>query len=305
MAPLPPDVRAQQLQAIRFNEAIEWRRKQRPHLFYQPHGNGQIQFHQSRHIIRFLCPGNGWGKSIAAANEIQAWNEHKNRWRETPSRPISALWFCPKEDQFEAMKPKLIEKAFGLPPTGPRWTKGRFVWPDGGELMIASTKSAWTTFQGAPRDLVIFDEHFPQALFTEMLLRRRGEQKTEYIIGATMTKGMTWEHPELYVPWLTHHQALGLDELGAMSAQTHPRIFCWPRGGIDDNPGCDAEDREFYRVGVPYSCDKERQVRLGGGFQDWSGDSVFNDEGVEWLREQQKALGFGVCENGLLVPRAA
>jgi hypothetical protein len=306
VAPLGSDIRAEQLERIRFTQAMEWRKKQRPHLFYKPHDKGQLQFHQARHYIRFLCPGNGWGKSIAAANEIQAWMEHKNRWRVTPTRPISALWFCPKMDQFEAMKPKLIEAAFGLPPTGPRWTKDRFVWPEGrGELLVASTKASWTTFQGAPRDLVIFDEHFPQSLYVEMLLRRRADQKTEFVIGATMTKGMTWEYPELYVPWLEHHQAKGLDEESAMKVQTHERIFCWPKGGIDDNPGCDEEDRRNYREGVPYSCDKEKLVRLGGGFQDWSGESVFHDEGVAWLIEQQKALGPGVCENGLLVPRAA
>lgn len=222
-------------------------------------------------------------------HEINAWMMHTNRWQATPEGPIVGVWFCPQYKQFDILRPTLVEKCFG---SIPRWkvAEHKFVWPDGSELYVASHDRDWSYLQGIALDLCVFDEHFKESLWLEMMLRRRGTKRTKFVIAATMTKGLTWEHKTIYTPWLKHHQAQGLSEFEAMRAQSHRDIFCWPYGGIADNPSMTAEDVRWYTDAVPYSCEKEKMVRLGGGFQDWSGDAVFDFDGLLWIKRQAEAI---------------
>jgi hypothetical protein len=57
----------------------------RPSDFYRPHTGGQRQFHQAPHIVRCLFPGNGFGKTTAAGNEVNWWVTTATRGRR--SRP--------------------------------------------------------------------------------------------------------------------------------------------------------------------------------------------------------------------------
>jgi Terminase large subunit, T4likevirus-type, N-terminal len=252
-------------------------------------GGGQLDFHCSPHPIRFLFPGNGWGKSAAMGHEVQAWMTHSNRWQVTPKGKITAVWFCPQYKQFDILRVMLQEKCFGC---YPRWhvSDHYFEWPDGGRLYVASHDRDWSYLQGIPLDLCLFDEHFPERLFTEMLLRRRGQKRTRFVIAATMTKGMTWEYKHIYRPWLDYHTKRGLTEQQAINQQTHPDIFCWPYGGIADNPSMTAEDVRWYSEAVVYSSEKEKLVRLGGGFQDWSGEAVFDYDALAWMKQRMEEI---------------
>ena len=239
--------------------------------------------------MRFLCPGNGWGKSVCAGHEVAAWMTHTNRWRQTPGRPITACWFPEDYKQFSIMLTKLREKCWGPVPA---WKEQRhtLTWPDGGTLYVVPKERNWKHIQGIPIDLAIFDEHFPKALYTEIQMRRRGDQPTEIVIAATMTLGLTWEYRAIYKPWLDYHASLGIGEDAAMLTQGHHSIFCWPKGGIQDNPSMSAEDRRHIEQDVVYSSDKEKIVRTGGGFQDWRGDPVFDEAGVAWMKAEMERV---------------
>lgn len=266
-----------------------------PTKLYQPTdphttpGGGQLPFHQAAHAIRFLFPGNGWGKSAAMGHEVQAWMTHSNRWQTTPKGKITAIWFCPQYKQFDILRHMLQEKCFGC---YPKWhvSDHYFEWPDGGRMYVASHDRDWSYLQGIPVDLCLFDEHFPERLWTEMLLRRRGAKRTRFVIAATMTKGMTWEYKQIYRPWLDAHTAKGLTEPQAIASQEHQDIFCWPYGGIADNPSMSKEDVRWYAEAVTYSSDKEKLVRLGGGFQDWSGEAVFDYDALARMELRVTAL---------------
>lgn len=257
-------------------------RQLRPTNLYAP-SDGQLAFHTSTHPIRLLCPGNGWGKSAAMGHEIEAWMNHSNRWQETPKHRILAVWFCPQYKQFEFMRAMLAEKCWG---PIPKWhvSDHYFEWPDGGRLYVASHDRDWSYLQGIALDLALFDEHFPERLWTEMLLRRRGKRRTRFVVAATMTKGMTWEFKHIYKPWLDFHTALGLNEKMAIEQQRNPNIFAWPYGGILDNPSMGATDKKWYEESLVTVSDKERMVRLGGGFQDWSGDAVFDIDALNRMK---------------------
>ncbi len=273
---------------MKVSEAVRRRLDNNPTWYYTP-SPGQLKFHQSNAAIRFLCPGNGWGKTIAMGHEVQAWMTHSHRWRPTPKRRITALWFPADYKQFAMLLEKLREKCWGPLPVWRPHEHHSLVWPDGSTLYVAPQDRSWKNVQGPPLDLVLFDEHFPMALMTEMQVRRRGDQKTEIVIAATMTRGLTWEYSKIYKPWLDFHAGQGIGEEEAMEKQLHPRIFCWPKGGILDNPSMSEEDRA-HMDSIIYSSDKEKQVRMGGGFQDWSGDAVFDAEGIAWMAAAMRTL---------------
>lgn len=273
---------------VRLEREKEWLRIEEPTRFYRPHA-GQLAFHRSTHPIRFLFPGNGWGKSAAMGHEVNAWMTHDDRWQIVPKTRTMAVWFCPQYKQFDILRPMLQEKCFGC---YPKWhvSDHYFEWPNGGRLYVASHDRDWSYLQGIALDLCLFDEHFPDRLYTEMLLRRRGAKRTRFIIAATMTKGMTWEFKKIYQPWLKHHADQGMQEREAIQAQSHQDIFCWPYGGIADNPSMTAQDVRWYSEAVVYSSEKEKMVRLGGGFQDWSGDAVFDFEALQWMQAEAERL---------------
>lgn len=267
---------------LKVHRALHKKLDANPTWKYAP-SPGQLMFHRSRHPVRFLCPGNGWGKTAAIGHELQAWMTHSNRWRDTPRRQISALWFPEDYKQFELLLSTMREKCWGQLPIWRPHHHHSLVWPNGNTLYVAPKDRSWKKVQGVPIDLVLFDEHFPMALFTEMMVRGRGDRKTEIVIAATMTLGMTWEYKQIYRKWLDHHQAQGLTEDAAMWTQNHHSVFCWPKGGIVDNPSMSEEDRRKMDEDIPYSNAKEKLVRTGGGFQDWSGDAVFDADGLAWM----------------------
>lgn len=283
---------------LALHRAIEARRAQIPSEWYvpstptkeRPFGN-QLAFHRSPHITRLLVPGNGWGKTTAMAAEVNEWALHTNRWQQTPRWPLLMLWFVKLRDQFEMLKAQLIEEVFGRTAV---WnpTARAFVWPDGSKLWIgaADQREDWQKWQGVPVDLVCFDEAPPRKLYREMQLRRRAKRKTRYIIAATATTSDSWMEPEIYRPWLEHHQALGLTEERALFVQSHPTIFCWSMGGIADNPGADASDLAHYEAVTQAMNPKERKVRLRGGFERWVGDGVFDAAALEAMEAECKAL---------------
>lgn len=259
-----------------------------PSTLYNPHDRGQLQFHLARHMIRGLFPGNGFGKTTAAIAEANDLCTHGYRWGYGVTWPASVIWFAQIFDQFELLKPQIDEEIIGDQAV---WnaSKHRYEYPNGSQIWVVSCDRKWTAVQGINPDLVIFDEQPKLSIWREMLMRRRGKRKTRYVFAATATQGMSWMYDEVYLPWLEHHKELSLDSDAALEIQSHPRIWCWPKGGIDDNPGADAEDREHYHT-TTWSSEKEKKVRLHGGFEDWTGDPVFNPEAIEFLRSQIPSL---------------
>lgn len=289
---------------IGFDRVLKGWRRRRPSDWYQPTRPSelakdgrvlgwtanQLAFHQSKHIVRGLFPGNGWGKSTCVAAEANAWGFHTNEWQVTPSRPVAMVWFCKLYDQFELLRKQLEREVFG---DDVRYLEsdGRYVWPDGSEMSIASADKpgSWKKRQGAGMDLAIFDEEPPLELFREMKQRRRADSQTRYVISATATESGSWMEREIYAPWLEHHKAQGLDIKGAMLAQNHSDYFVWPRGGIRDNRGASAADIAWYEKQT-WASAKEREVRLFGGFQNWVGDPVFDPAAMDTLAERCRVL---------------
>lgn len=295
MTTLTPPQRKLLEHQIEVMEAWEAQKRLRPCLWYPPNP-GQLAFHQAPHTVRALFPGNGFGKTRAAGSEANWWLRHSHPHQTTPKWPIIAVWGCESYKQFDMLCAQLEDECFDR-----GWTYNKsdnvYTWPGGDRLYLVSYDSDWTNIQGINPDLVIFDEEPPQKLWKEMRMRRRGKRKTRYLFAATATQGLTWMHDEIYAPWLAHHAEAGMDEDRAVMAQTHPLIWCWPRGGLDDNPGADASDKSWYRSHI-YNSEAERRVRLFGGFADFSGTPVFDLIGLE---RQRANLIDG--ETGRLLPK--
>lgn len=278
----PPDFR----QRLVARAILQQLRDARPADEYRPHDRGQLQFHQSTHTIRGLFPGNGFGKTTAVAAEIDAWCRHTNRWQQTPRWPIVAVWFCPQYSQFGLLREQLETDIIGRNIAWRETRDGNFYeYPDGSRWYVASADRSWTFLQGINPDLVVFDEQPPIKLWREMKMRRRGRKKTRFIIAATATQGLTWMEGEVYTPWKEMHADLGFSVDTAVDEQLHPDIFCWPLGGIRDNPGADETDVQWYEK-QEWSSEKEKKVRMHGGFEDWRGDTVFDDAAIEALRQE-------------------
>jgi hypothetical protein len=274
---LSTDERAECLGILAREERLDTHRYNRPSDFYRPHARGQRQFHQSQHIVRCLFPGNGFGKTTAAGCEVNWWLTYAHPWQKIPKRPLIIIWCCETYKQFKILRAQLESECFDRPY---RFNKVDNVYtvpgPHGdSQLFLVSGDSSWTNIQGINPDLVVFDEQPPEALWNEMKMRRRGLRKTRYIFAATATQGMTWMYRDLYLPWLEHHRkAMHVSEQEAMKFQGHPTTWVWAKGGIHDNPGC-ADDVAYYH-GLKFNSEAERQVRLGGGFADFSGTPVFD-----------------------------
>lgn len=265
----------------------------RPSDWYQP-STMQRAFHKSTHIIRGMFPGNGAGKTTAMGIEANWWVRHKHPWQAIPPWPIVAIWICPQFRQFEILKPQLESECLDA---GWTWngSDNFYRWADDAHLWILPADRDWTYVQGINPDIVFADEEPPLKLWREMLQRRRGKRKTRFVVGATATQGVSWMESEIFKPWVEHHQGLGLDPERALEVQSHPHLWVWDRGGIRDNPGASTEDVEWYETRT-WSSAKERKVRLKGGFENWAGDSVFDQAGVDWLRERVKKGELGWLE---------
>lgn len=271
---------------------------QRPNLFYKagkddlpPEERMALQFHTSRHTIRAMFPGNGAGKTTAMAVEADWWLQHTHRYQhiqKVPKWPISAVWFTLKYAQFEEIREQLESVCFTR---GWKWNeqKKRYQWPNGGRLTVWSADGDWLSAQGINPDLCLFDENAPVKMWREMQMRRRGRKKTRFVIAATATQGLTWMYTDVYKKWLEYHEQKGLSEDQAMRQQLHPYIWCWPKGGLEDNPGADEEDRQWYEEQVQYGSPAEKAVRRRGGFLDFNATPVFEPEGVTKLEEAMLA----------------
>lgn len=261
-----------------------------PAIRYSPHTRGQLQFHQATHPIRALFPGTGFGKTTAGAAEADAWARHTNRWQPTPPWPVRMIWFAKLGDTYEMLREQLESEIFGSLPT---WSSSqkRYTWPDGSILQVAlaDDSTSWEKWQGINPDLVLCDEQPQPQLWREMLARKRGRKNTRYCVMATATKGISWMYPLIYKPWKEFHEAKGLSTSQALVQQLHDRIWVWDKGGIDDNPGASEEQRQWARS-IPWASEKERKVRLYGGFEDWVGDAVFDPDALERMRQSAAAM---------------
>jgi len=270
---------------------IERRKLWEPTQFYRPstpdtarpYAN-QVAFHKAPHKIRALFPGNGWGKTRAMGSEVDDWLMGRMRWQQHYKPPCQVLWICPQFSQFDTLLPQIerdcLTKGFSY-----NGQKHTFTWPNGSVLRLFSADNDWRNIQGVNPHLVVCDEEPPLALWRELQFRRR-VVKTRFILGATATTPGSWMESEIYLPWLKHHEEQGLGEEGAMNAQSHPAVWCWPRGGISDNPGADTDDAAHYDESTRTMNAKERRVRLRGGFANWSGDCIFDEAGMEWMESQ-------------------
>lgn len=278
------------------------RRGRSPIDWYEPHAHGQMQFHKALHKYRLLFPGNGWGKTTAMGAEAHWWATHTHPYQLTPPWPILSVWFVKLRVQFELIRQQLAETVMGSMAT---WQNGHFRWPDGSKMYLGSADRGddWMKWAGAPLDLAMFDEPPPRRLWEEMTMRRRAKRKTRFVVAATAVDGDSWMEEVLYLPWLRHHQAMGMDEARAMAAQAFPSSFVWAMGGIQDNPAADQGDIDHYNEATAQMHPNERKVRLTGGFASWTGDPVFHPEAIEWLEiqagimDREKGMGMlGVFE---------
>lgn len=272
---------------LALRQMIEAFRQAHPSVNYAPHQAGQIQFHQAPHIIRALFPGNGFGKTRCIAEEAHAWCTHSCRWQETPTWPVEVVWVCPDFSQFGKLRAQIEGETIGDEARFKSTKLGSFYeYPDGGgRWWVTSADRSWRFFQGINPDLVLFDEEPPVKLWREAMMRRRGKRKTRYAVAATATHGLTWMEGQIYQPWLDHHKHEGYSLETAVEVQLHPDIWCQPFGSAADNPGNTEEDWAWY-TRQSWSSEAERQVRLSGGFADFSGSGVFGEEGLTRLREE-------------------
>jgi hypothetical protein len=241
----------------------------------------QLQFHCSTHTIRAMFPGNGAGKTSTAAMEADFWAQGNHPYQFTPRPPVQVIWVCLKFQQMELLRQQLEETVLTR---GWEWTgspKHCYRWPNGSQMYIISNDGSWESIQGIGPDLVIIDEECDSKLWRELTMRRRGRKQTRYVIAATATRGRRWMYQEIYEPWLKFHRDAGMDIDAASIKQGHPNIWCWPKGGIEDNPGAGKTDETWYKDALLLASPAERQVRLHGGFQDFNSSPVFDLDALE------------------------
>lgn len=317
MMKLSPETDAQ---LRRLREAIlvaqywQTRRIEHPSESYKPHELGQRQFHEAPHPIRWLAPGNGFGKTRCIGEEAHAWCTHSNRWQQTPEGRVNVVWIARSKLQFRLIREQIEAETIGREAKyRPGDGGGEYRYPEGDTITIgiAAKSGDWHKYEGINPDLVVFDEMPRQDLWREMMMRRRVRKKTRFAVAATATTAGVWAEEEIYSEWLRHHEEQGLAEwveeihprrlrngatiypletgADAHSVNDHPTIWMWTRGGIYSNPAADAQDFDWYEA-RRWSSSKEREVRLFGGFQNWLGDSVFDEDGLRYLLDRAREL---------------
>jgi phage terminase large subunit-like protein len=268
--------------------AMEEAVRLRPTLAYRPHDfdeagrpTGQLQFHQARHVVRAMFPGNRWGKTRAMGSEAAWWIDHAHPYQPTPSGPVIILWFCPEFRQFDILRPQLEGECLTA---GWRFNdqKHLYTWPDKSLLYILSYDRSWEHVQGINPDMVCFDEEPPLKLWREMMMRRPGRRATRYCLAATATKGETWMESTIFGPWRDHHEEQGVNLADAKIVQSHPYSWVWDEGSIEDNPGVRVEDRAWVDS-ITWSGDAEAKVRRRGGFARFNGNPVFLQKWIDAL----------------------
>lgn len=283
MADHPPEVSF--ARALVARHLIELYKAAHPSDSYAPHDAGQIQFHRSKHIIRALFPGNGFGKTRCIAEEAHAWCTHSNRWQTTPAWPVDVVWVCPDYQQFGKLQPQLEGETIGDDAKFVTTKLGSFYrYADGSRWWVTSADRSWKFFQGINPDLILFDEVPPIKLWREAMMRRRGRKLTRYGVAATATEGISWMEGQIYEPWLDHHRLAGYSMEAAVGVQRHPYIWCQPYGSAADNPANGEDVWDWYNAQT-WGSEKEKQVRLFGGFADFTGDGVFDEKALTRIRE--------------------
>jgi hypothetical protein len=273
-----PAERAEIARSLLARRAMEYLHDTRPGWMIDPHEKGQVQALCSDHVYRILIPGNGWGKTVCMGMDVDLLMQRDDPWKEhmmpRPDRPTTAVWFCMKYQQFEIMRPDLEGRIFTR-----GWIvreqKKMYEWPNGSRLFILSSDSDWSAIQGIELDAVYFDEHPDRRFWNEMQYRRRGLKKTRFMVAATMTLGITWFVTGVIQPWEDYQRRLGRTNDQALKIQDHPTTFIWNVGGIEDNPSMTAHDAAHY-AGIMTTSEKERHVRLKGGYADFTGEPVFD-----------------------------
>jgi hypothetical protein len=270
--------------------AVELARQSAPSRFFVP-SERQRAYLAAPHVVRVLATGNGFGKTTLMALDANARATHSSRWQESPDWPQIMLWFAPQKAQFAFLRPQLEEDVFGdqcawKPPSGD--LPGRYEWPDGSRLYLVSYgkgEGTWKGLQGINPDVIYFDENPPHSLWREMRMRRRGKRKTRFVLAATQTEGRTWPAKEFYEPWKARAVADGLSVEEMRERQTHPWAWIADRGGHWDNPSLSDADHEWYEAQVWPGGQREREVRMNGGFADWSAAEVFDHDALRRLRD--------------------
>ena len=266
---------------IHASAAIERIAENRPRWLIQPHDKGQMQFLQSRHMTRVAIPGNGWGKTTAMAMAADMLMQKDDPFNPDmlPKWPVIGLWVCQKFQQIDILRHQLEEEVWTRPWS---WNQSRhfYSWPNGAQLHIVSGDSDWKHIQGVALDFACFDEHPDRKLWNELQFRRRGKRKTRYMVAATMTQGLTWFVREVIQPWEEYHRQRKLNAEQARDQQQHPAIWVWDAGGIRSNPGMTEEDYAHYES-QSHSSSKELEVRLKGGYADFTGEAVFDKESLD------------------------
>lgn len=274
--------------ALHAERAMQQLIDHRPGWAIAPHDNGQIQTLSSDKLNRILIPGNGWGKTTCMALDadflMQRDDPFKPHMMPVPDRPTTAIWFCQKYQQYEMMRPEME----GIFTRGWSWKeqKKHYLWPNGSRLFLLSSDSDWTAIQGVQPDMVYFDEHPDRKFWNEMQYRRRGKSRTRYMVAATMTQGITWFVTSLIVPWEKLVKEMGLTNEQGLNQQPHKKIFMWNIGGIASNPSARPDDVEHYKEQAAVS-EKELEVRLEGGYADFSGTAVFWSPSLKQMQENK------------------
>lgn len=269
-----------------------------------PEDNGQLQFHMAPHEIRSASPGNGWGKTQISTIEVDWWGHGDHPWpHDMPERALQMVWICKKLQQWELLKkvvhpwwPKNVTETWRGQPFND------YRWPNGSTLTVLSDQTDRTTIAGIEPDLVVADEEFDVRIANEIRLRRRGKTRTRFIFNGTATEGLTWVSQQVYMPWKQFHEKLGItDEREMMRRQLHdfgddfpslkgvPGIWCWPKGCHADNPTATIQTWERQQATVRHYPKVEREVRLYGGYRDYNGSPVFDQEALALMRADLRA----------------
>lgn len=298
---------------IRAERALEYLQATRPGLALGvlhdfPHEEGQLQALCSDHKFRILIPGNGFGKTTVMGFDADCLLQRDDAFKPhvipKESRPMSAIWFCQKYQQWEILRGDLEADVFTRGWTWKEqkhfyeWPKPRGCeqWPHGSRLYVLSSDSDWSSIQGVQIDAVYFDEHPDRKFWNEMMYRRRGKKKTRYMVAATMTLGLTWFVRDVIQPWEKYNRDKGRTGEESREIQDHPTTWIWDVGGIHNNPGMDQEDVEHYESIATVS-EKEALVRTKGGYADFTGDPVFDLPALELIKQEDVQAG----ESGRLI----
>lgn len=183
-----------------------------------PKLTGQMDAHLSTSPVRFVSGGNQSGKTTSTTIEalIQA----------TGEVPISLKDVYPQE-KIPKKFPQHIRVVgkdwqngilLNVLPTYQKWAPKEFL-KDGqwtksysaekatlyltknnelrGTIEFMSNAQDVTSFQGPPRDMVVYDEEPRKDIYKENLLRFTTRDRLNIIFGMTPTEGLTWVHDDL------------------------------------------------------------------------------------------------------------